>query len=96
MTDKSYAVNLCDLMAYGGVLSPVLLILHPILTEEVRDCELHRIDGAALLVDPEVDEDRWSAIFEIFRKGAGRLEPIPKYKLRIYESKTGRGSWKRI
>ncbi len=93
------AINICDLTGYikpGEVFSSMQLLLKPILTKNVVNCEGKRFDGDSLLVDPDIEPKRWTAIYTIIREGCGNLEPIPKYKLRIYQSKTGKGSWKRI
>jgi len=92
------AINLADLTHYigpdTGLLSPLKLLLQPVTTDCTVRCEGNRFDGVAILVD--TNPERWDAIYEIIRNGCGNLKPIPKYKLRIYQSKTGRGGWKRI
>lgn len=95
------AVNLCNLTKYtddrAGLLNPVMLFLRPILTQQVVECEGKRIDGAALVVRVDVEEDRWEAIKTILRDGIGRLEPIPRHVLRIYETgKITNKTWRRV
>ena len=90
-----YAVNLGDLMSYREGITPVWLLLQPVLTDHIRQCEGNRrVDGTGALLD--VDAERWAAIYQILRQGCGQIKPIPKYQLRLYESKTGEGGWKRI
>ena len=95
-----YAVNIADLATYGirGELHPVRLLLVPLLQRERVACEGKRWDGGSVLVRRDIKQARWDAIMTILREGVpgGRFEPVPKFKLRIYESKTGRGSWRRI
>ena len=95
------AVNLCDLTKYtddrAGLFNPVMLLLRPILTQQVVECEGKHIDGAALVVQADIEDERWEAIKSILRDGIGRLKPIPKYALRIYETrKITNKTWKRV
>jgi hypothetical protein len=94
------AVNLADLTKYadrGSILNPVMLLLRPILTRQVVHCEGDRFDGDALVVQADIEDDRWEAIKTILRDGLGRREGIPKYALRIYETgKITNKTWKRV
>ena len=93
------AINICDLSTFtnpDGKLSFLQILLSPVMTRDVVKCEKGRIDGDALLVREDVSQERWDAIYSIIRDGLGKREPIHKNKLRIYESKTGQGGWKRI
>lgn len=97
---KHYVVNLGDLATYGirGELNSVRLLLVPHLLKETVRCEGKRWDGDSAIVRRNTEQEQWDAIVKILREGVpgGNLDAIPKYKLRIYESKTGKGSWKRI
>ena len=95
-----YAVNIADLLIYDPPnlnTLPVgpLLLLQPVL-ESDRDkvimAEYQRWDGMAVLISEDCTQERWDAIYEVVRKQMN----IPKYKLRIYKSKTGKGGWERI
>ena len=94
------AVNICDLTKYATdnpLMSPVMLILKPVLTQDVVHCEGDRWDGDAFLVKEEIDDERWTAIKQILRDGIGRLSAIPKHELRIYESgKSTNKTWRRV
>ncbi len=97
----NYAVNIVDLASvkkeFSGQFHPVNMLLNrEILSEEMIDCEKGKIDGMAVRVNPNLTDERWNAILLIVRNGAGGSQGIPKHKLRIYESKTGKGSWRRI
>ena len=99
---QRYAVNLADLTKYaprdGGLaLDPINLLLLPVLNRhETVLTEGNKWDGVAVRVQDNIPQERWDAIYQIIRAGAGRHAPIPKYALRIYESRTGTGGWKRI
>ena len=43
-----------------------------------------------------VPDEQMQAILTIIRKGAGNLTANNKARLRVYQSKTGKGGWKRI
>jgi len=72
------------------------LLLAPVLLNEAVMCERERWDGMAAPVKPDIPLERWEAIYQMIRGGLGRQVPIPKHKLRIYRSRTGRGGWERI
>lgn len=94
-----YAINAADLAAHidpENPLSPITILLGPILTRESVKVDNNRIDGLAVRVQPDLPAKRWSAIYQIIREGCGNLKPIPKHKLRMYKSRTGKGGWKRI
>lgn len=90
------AVNLGDLTKYvdrGGGLSPIMLLLRPLLTEQVVQCEGDRWDGGAVLVRADVKDEQWQAVKKVLRE----LKGIPKYALRMYETgKVGNKTWKRV
>ena len=81
-----YAINTYD-MAIDLILSQFLLA--PVLTDKNVQCE-EGLDGSATLVKPDVDIEQLSAIVEIIRK------KYPPHRFRIYESRTGKGGWKRV
>lgn len=96
------AVNIADLTVWvqqeekQGYSVPMLL-LRPLLTDEVIHCEGERWDGDSLLVDTDVAPEQWNAVYALIREGAGRRKGIHKSLLRIYEAKTKeRKQWKRI
>ena len=96
------AVNIADLTGWAqeeerrGCSVP-LLLLRPILLDEVIHCEGERWDGDSLLVDPDIDPGRWDAIYTLIRDGLGRRKGIHKHLLRIYEAKNKENKhWKRI
>jgi len=97
-----YAINIADLLQYSNHDAlPVgpLLLLHPVLErdkDKIIMCEAGRWDGMANLVKENCTIKRWDAIYQIIRKGVNGSPGIPKHKLRIYRSKTGKGSWERI
>lgn len=97
----SHTVNIIDLAVikreFSDQFHPINMLLNrDILSEETIDCEKGKIDGMAVRVNPNLTDERWNAILLIIRNGAGGSQGIPKHKLRIYESKTGKGSWRRI
>ena len=97
-----YAVNICDLLKYSkldALPEGPLLLLQPILerdSDKVLNCEGERWDGAATPVKESCPAERWEAIYHIIRNGTGNQPGIAKHELRIYESKTGKGGWKRV
>lgn len=90
------AVNVGDLTKYvdrAGGLSPILLLLQPILTKQVVQCEGDRWDGASFLVRADVPDEQWQAVKKVLRD----LKGIPKYALRMYETgKVTNKTWKRV
>ncbi len=93
-----YAVNLGDLTKseFREPFGAVMIMLQPVIdsSHTVVQCERGRFDGAAVLIADGTDPERWNAIMDILRNGLGRMQPIPKYALRIY---AGSGkTWKRI
>ena len=95
-----YAVNIADLLIYAPPNAntlPIgpLLLLQPVLEHEpdkVIMAEYSRLDGMASLIKEDCTQERWTAIYEVIRKQMN----IPKHKLRIYKSKSGKGGWERI
>lgn len=101
LIESHYAVNIVDLasiLGLEGKFHPLRLLLQKHLSTEIVACEGKRFDGDSVRVSRSVKQEQWDAIMTIIREGVpgGKIEPIPKYKLRIYESKTGHGSWRRI
>ena len=82
-----YAVNLTDWMTYKDDFE-LGLLLEPIVERRVIECERQRLDGMALPL--LCDETRANAIVTLIRRRFHRN------RFRIYQSKTGRGGWKRI
>lgn len=68
------------------------MLLTPVLTRETVECETGRFDGYGLRVQEDIDPERWGAIISLIRE----TWEIGKAGLRIYESKTGNGGWKRV
>lgn len=93
-----FAVNIADMTARIelGKITFVGTLLQPVLTDYQVECERNRWDGVAFRIRRDIPLFRWMAIFDILRNGVGRIKPTPKNSLRIYQSKTGKGSWKRI
>lgn len=95
-----YAVNLADYHGLVGDSSfhPVKLLFNPVLMVEdnLVTCEGRRWDGEAIRVKQDTPQERWDAIVQIMREGVGKLPTYHRNKFRIYKSKTGKGSWKRI
>ena len=92
-----YAVNVADLTVLAQAQHPVLeWMLRPILTRETQMCETKRVDSIAALVSSDVPIEQWDAMFQIIRDGLGQWQGLRKHELRIYQSKTGNGGWKRI
>jgi len=83
-----YAVNLSDLHGISKIDRFVIVecMIKPITPTLVRAEKT--VDGTALLL--EGNEERNKAIVDVIRM------KFPKHKLRCYESKTGRGGWKRV
>lgn len=94
-----FAVNIADMTAHiePGKISFVGTLLQPVLTDERVECERKsRWDGISLRIRRDIPLSRWMAILDILRNGVGSQKPTRKNSLRIYQSKTGKGSWKRI
>lgn len=84
-----YAVNLCDLMELKRVDPIGMLLFKPeVLSTRTVEVEGNRIDTSALRLT--CDEERGQAILALIRK------KYRKNQLRMYYSKTGNGSWKRV
>jgi len=82
-----YAVNLADWMTYKDDFE-LGLLLEPVVERQVIECERQRLDGMALPL--LCDETRAKAIVTIIRR------KFHRNLFRMYQSKTGRGGWKRI
>ena len=69
-------------------LDPVLVLLRPVLTVElVKVKPEDTLDNTGILLD-DSDPERLDAILRLLRMN------VPQHKLRLYQSKTGKGSWK--
>ncbi len=66
------------------------MLVLPRLTREVANVEPGRFDGAAVLFRPSEDEPGIKAFCQVLRVRNKRSV------LRMYESATGRGGWRRI
>lgn len=97
-----YAVNIADLMSFrkpDALPEGPLLLLQPVLErdpDKVVNAEHNKWDGMASPVKEDCPPERWDAIYQIIRHGINGHPGIPKHKLRIYQSKTGKGGWERI
>lgn len=97
-----YAINIADLHEQvereraGGCFSPLALLLGPLLTGEVVECEPGRLDGAGLRVRRELAPERWAAALSIVRRGLGQRPGIPRHRLRIYRRAGRSGHWRRL
>lgn len=86
-----YAVQLADVAvrAYDTtVIDPVLVLLRPVLTDvvvKVKSDEM--LDNTGMLLD-DSDPERLEAILCLLRMNVDHRD------LRVYQSKTGKGSWK--
>lgn len=87
-----YAVNLSDWADFliNKPISPEALLLLPLISQEtVVECE-KTLDGTAFVVKQEITAERWEAVVFLLRKHHHRN------KFRLYQSKTGKGGWKRV
>jgi len=82
-----YAVNLADWTTYKDDFE-LRWLLEPVVEKRYLCCERERLDGMALPIS--CDETRANAIVTLIRRRFHRN------RFRIYQSKTGRGGWKRI
>lgn len=89
-----FAVNASDLHQFrNNPIHPVNMLLVPLLTDTVVQCESEPGDGDALLVSSRAAES-WNSLLHVIRKGSGRYRGILSHQLRIY-CKCG-GAWKRV
>lgn len=88
---SKYAINISDWSDFltNKPTSPESFLLRPLLSEEQVKCEKN-IDGDALMVKQEITAERWEAVVSLLRKHHHRNER------RLYQSKTGKGGWKRV
>jgi len=82
----AFAVNLFDCMYHEREV-PTGLLIRPHLTGQYVEAEA-TLDGIAGILD--CPEEQIRAIIHVIRR------KYPKNKWRFYESKTGKGGWKRI
>ena len=81
-----YAVNIIDMTREPVIMG---LLLSPVTPGRFQvDAEPGMVDGKALLIESE--PERALAICQVIRLKQ------PKHLLRCYESKTGKGGWRRI
>jgi hypothetical protein len=91
-----YAMNIADLTRLKQEYPVVCdFMVAPVLTRETVDVERGQVDGVGVMVGA-IPYDQLDAIIQALREGFGRFPGYPKHLLRIYQSHTGRGSWKRI
>lgn len=83
--EKKYAVNIRDMMQ-DTLLAQILLT--PVVPNKLVVKTESVVDGDALFL--ECNEERASAIVDVIRL------KYQRHEIRCYESKTGRGEWKRI
>ena len=87
-----YAVQLADIAirAYNATaIDPVLLLLRPVLTDTAVKVKADdTLDNTGMLLD-DSDPERLDAILQLLRSKVDHRD------LRIYQSETGRGGWKR-
>jgi hypothetical protein len=89
-----YAVNISDLLKLRiDALHPVSMVLVPLLTDKIINCEPELRNGHAVLVN-EVADERWFVLVRIIRKGAGCYPGLGTRQLRLYR-KNG-GGWERM
>ena len=86
---RRWAICLADITNTAVGDDPgIQLLIKPLLTDLVIEAVPNRFDGIAVLLD--CDESRGAAIHQLIRK------KYPKYRLRMYRSKTGKGGWKSV
>ena len=93
-----YAVNLTDYhnLVANSPFHPVKLMFNQMLEESLVTCERGKGDGKAIRVKRDIPQKQWDDIMQITREGLGNLPAHHRNLFRIYESKTGKGSWRRI
>lgn len=86
-----YAINISDWSEFltNKPTSPESLLLRPLISHETVKCE-NTLDGDAWIVNQEITAERWEAIVSLLRKHHHRNN------FRLYQSKTGKGGWKRV
>lgn len=82
------AINLADLTAHLENFM-VMLLLRPLISKEVVDCEPKNLDGAAMLIKDEIPAERRAAALEVLRM------KVPKHALRCYKQGPA-GGWARV
>ncbi len=92
-----YAMNVADLTTLKQDY-PIIcdFMVAPVLTRETVEVERGRVDGVGVLVQDTVPDSRREALFSVLRDGLGAFPGYPRNLLRIYQSATGHGGWKRI
>jgi hypothetical protein len=89
-----YAVNINDLTKFkNDPVHPVNMLLVPLLTDTIVNCEPGQIDGDAVLVS-DAFREHWQALIHVIRKGSGCYRGIRKDYLRIYRKR--RNGWEQI
>jgi len=88
-----YAVQLADVAvrAYNSTgIDPVLVLLRPVLTDvmvKVKPDDM--LDNTGILLD-DSNPERLAAILQLLRMNVKHRD------LRVYQSKTGKGGWKKM
>ena len=81
-----YAINVADMSRDSFLCS---LLISPVTSSrQFVEAEKGRVDGSAILL--ECNAEHADAIIQVIRK------KWAKHLIRCYQSKTGRGGWKRI
>lgn len=94
-----YAVNLFDLVAHmePNQFTFVGTLLEPVLTDDFVYCEGKSfVDGVALRIRRDISFSQWIDVLSTIRNLGGVNFPANKRYVRIYQSKTSKGSWERI
>lgn len=97
-----YAFNVADLHTYVNDHEYKIMVqcmIYPVLDRDPGSTffvDARRIDENGILVKEDITEERMGAIVQLVREGLGQRKGLAKHQLRIYQSKTGRGGWKRI
>jgi hypothetical protein len=79
-----YAVNINDLLKLQvDSVHPVNMLLLPLLTDQIINCEPGYRNGYAMLATQSAN-DRWPILIQIIRRGSGRYLGISRQQLRIY------------
>jgi len=84
-----YASNISDMAEHHDDLGVQIMIGNVVHNNNrIVNAERDNFDGAAIVWS--CDDERGAAIVDILRK------KFKKHELRMYHSKTGNGSWKRV
>ena len=83
----SYAVHLFDLQVWREHL-PVMALLGPVLSDRTVTVSTRDIAGEAIVLN--CDDERGEAIVAVLRLR------VPRDRLRMYHSRTGKGGWRAV